>query len=174
MSETTAERVSRGVQMTDITSTLLKYRNCVRQLWNDYFLNQVNNDPENGEVKIEYYQHIRETLFTSLVLIHEFGETIKPEQDVYYNELQVQPVIGPLGYRAMVAKIENDEYNYDYIWIKTDQNSFKFIDFFDWTDEDVMDCQFAEVVLVASEEFPDLIGLSFLFDAASVRYWKLA
>lgn len=165
--------VIREIQMTDITSTFLTYRNCIRELWNNYFLRQVENEAEFAEVKIEYYNHIRETLFTSMVLIHEFGEAIKPEQDVYYNEIQVQPSIGPLGYRAMVAKIENDEYNWEYLWIKTDNNSFKFIDFFDWTDEDVMDCQYTEVVLVASEEFPEYIGLSFLFDAANVKYWKL-
>lgn len=174
MTASKTNEASNGIEITDITETFLTYRNCIRQLWNDYFLAQVKNDADFAEVKIEYYNHIRETLFTSMVLIHEFGETIKPEQDVYYNEIQVQPTIGPLGYRAMVAKIENDEYNWDYIWIKTNNNSFKFIDYFDWTDEAVMDCQFVEVVLVASDEFPELVGLSFLFDAANVQYWKLA
>ena len=162
MSEST-NSASGEIQMSDITSSLLSYRNCIRELWNNYFLRQVHEASDFAEVKIEYYNHIRETLFSSMVLIHEFGEVLKPEQDVFYNEIQVQPSIGPLGYRAMVAKIENDEYNWEYLWIKTEGNSFKFIDFFDWTDEDVMDCQYTEVVLVASEEFPEYIGLSFLF-----------
>ena len=165
-------RNTAAIEMIDITSSFLAYRNCIRNLWNDHFIKQAAHATV-GETSREYYDHIKGTLFTALIALKEFGKPLQAEQDIYYNEIQVQPGIGPLGYRCMYAKIENEEYIWDYVWIKTEANSFKFIDYFDWVDEEVMDCQFAEVVLVASEEFPELIGTSFLFDAASVKYWKI-
>ena len=168
----TKEKKKKNIEMVDITESALSYRNCVRDLWNSNFRKLAANEKIQDETR-EYYDHIRGTLFNALICLKEFGETLQPVQEVFYNEIQVQPGIGPLGYKCLYSRIENDEDIWDYITLKTEYNSFKFVEFFDWSDEDVMDCQYAEVILVGSEEFPDLIGSSFLLDAATVRYWAL-
>jgi hypothetical protein len=166
------ENKKKSVEMVDITDTVLSYRNCIRDLWNSNFRKQALVENIQDETR-EYYDHIRGTLFNALICLKEFGEALQPVQEVFYNEIQVQPGIGPLGYRCLYSRIEKNEDIWDYISIKTENNSFKFVDFFDWSDEDVMDCQYTEVILVGSNEFPELIGSSFLFDAATVRYWAL-
>ena len=157
--------------MTDITVDLLRYRTCVRELWNNYFIQQTSE--EESENTYTYYYHVRETIFTSLISVHHFNEVLKPHESGFYNEIQVHPNLGPKGFRAMFSKVENDEYIWDYLWIKSPKNSFKYMDFFDWSEEQVMDCQYVEVMLVASDEFPELVGSTFLFDAGNVQYFKL-
>ncbi len=46
--------------------------------------------------------------------------------------------------------------------LKTTENDFRRMSFFDWTSEKIMELQYARVRLIHSEEFPELVGYDFL------------
>lgn len=156
--------------MIDITEVIFKYRNCIRELWNNYYIDRIAESKHLEEDLSMYYNLIRESLFVSLVTSRVFSEEVKPTPEEYYDEIDVYPALGPEGFRAMYAKLEDENYNWDFIWLKTENNLFKYIEFFDWSDEQVMDCQYVKAKLIESEEFPEFIGYEFLFEAASVSY----
>jgi hypothetical protein len=58
------------------------------------------------------------------------------------------------------------------IQITSTGNDFRFIEFFDWTVEQTMECQFAKVKLTASNEYPELVNNDFLLDTWNVRFIK--
>lgn len=158
--------------MINITNILLNYRNSIRELWNNYFISRQNDEDSFAWEMDLYFENIKQELFKALVSTKVFEEELVYSNDPL-NEIKVEPNLGPKGYMAMYAdNIENNTTSWEHIWIKTENSTFCYIDFFDWTTETVMDCQYVRVRLVESKEFPNLVGKDFLFEAWNVNYLK--
>jgi hypothetical protein len=157
--------------MTDITKEVLKYRDCCRNLWNNY-IKDLDYYDGTGTVIEEYFYEIVDKLFNAMIGGQLFHKEIELINSAYFSELSVEPNYGPLGFPAMWANPNDPNFNWQVIQLKTENNLFKYMEFFDWTKELTMDCQYIRVRLVNSEELPHLIGNDFLLDAWNVKYLK--
>lgn len=159
--------------MNDVSEIILKYRNSVRELWNNYFISRQNDSDSFAWEVDSYFENIKQELFKALVSTKVFGKELSYSSETPIMQLEVRPNLGPKGYMAMyVTDKERNNTTWDIIWIKTETNKFYYIDFLDWTVESVMDCQFIRVRLAQSEEFTELVGKDFLLDAWNVKYIK--
>ncbi len=159
--------------MNDVTEIILKYRDLVRALWNNYFIpRQKDSDSFAWDVDV-YFENIKQELFKALVSTKVFDKELSYSSKAPLIPIEVRPNLPPKGdYTAMyVIEEEGNNTTWDMISIKSEANKFYYLDFFDWT-EDVMDCQFIRVRLVESEELTDLVGKDFLLDAWNVKYIK--
>lgn len=157
--------------MTDITIILFQYRECCRHLWNSYFLKLQWH--ESSWDRLDYFRDISKRLFQTTVLRQCFGGIdIAPTDTNYYKEIKVEPNFGPIGFGAMWADTDRGYSEWKIIQITSTCNDFRFIKFFDWTVEQTMECQYARVTLIASDEYPELINKDFLLDTWNVTFKK--
>ncbi|HZH64912.1 MAG TPA: hypothetical protein VEY10_08460 [Flavisolibacter sp.] len=157
--------------MTDITAIIFQYRECCRHLWNSYFLKLQWN--EGFWDMQDYFNEVSQRLFQTTVLRQCFGgNEIKPTETNYYKEIKVEPNFGPIGFQAMWADTGRGYSEWKTIQITSTGNDFRFIEFFDWTVEQTMECQFSKVKLTASNEYPELVNNDFLLDTWNVRFIK--
>jgi len=156
--------------MENITQRILKYRECIRQLYNNYFINVEWKDSEYDSD--EYFDDINEILFHKTVLnqIHFKKQILKNDQDFYEN-LKVIPDYGPLGYETICAAANQQSTEWKTMQLKSAENDFRFISFFDWTTEKTMEVQYSRVRLVDSKEFPELVGCDFLLENWNSKFY---
>jgi len=157
--------------MTDITAIIFQYRECCRHLWNSYFLKL--QWYESSWDMLDYFNEISERLFQTTVLRQCFeGNDIKRTETNFYNEIKVEPNFGPIGFEAMWEDTVRGYSEWKIIQITSTGNDFRFIEFFDWTVEQTMECQYARVKLIASDEYPELVNKDFLLDTWNVTFKK--
>ena len=122
---------------------------------------------------LDYFNETSELLFQTTVLRQCFeGNDIKQTETYYYNEIKVEPNFGPIGFWAMWADTARGYSEWKTILITSTGNDFRFMEFFDWTVEQTMECQYARVKLIASDEYPELINKDFLLDTWNVTFKK--
>lgn len=155
----------------DISIPFLKYRDCCRTVWNNYFINLDIHD-ETGWETHEYFQEVAQKLFNAMIAGKLYQRELEQNESGYYDEITIRPNLGPFGFGAMWAKPEGPNYEWQAVQLKTETNEFRFMEFFDWTTERTMDNQYVRVRLIASDELQELVGSDFLLEAWNVKYLK--
>jgi len=149
--------------MENITPRILKYRECIRQLYNNYFMNVEWRDSEYYFE--EYFEEISGIIFQKTVLdqVDFKKKNLKNNQDFYEN-LKIIPNYGPFGFETIFAAANQQFTEWKRLQLKSTENDFRFISFFDWTTEKTMEVQYSRVRLVDSKEFPEFVGYDFLLE----------
>lgn len=156
--------------MKNITSSVNIYRECARNIWNNYFLNQLT-DESMYDLKDEF-DDICAMLFSSLVLNGiECDSFIKAKA---YEKIQV-----PLDCLHVIPSSEsgipinvNRElcksgyWDYPVSLIKPGDIDMRFIDCFDFGQYQFRDFEYYQVRIVNSTCYPDLIGRDALIKAS--------
>lgn len=158
--------------MTNITHRIFKYRDSSRQLYNNYFLNVDWKDSEY--YYHEYFEEIDEILFQKTVLNQIDSEVpILKNDHNFYENIKVIPNYGPLGFGTMFAPAHQQFTEWKILQLKTKENDFRLISFFDWTTEKTMEMQYTRVRLVHSEEIPELTGYDFLLESWNSEFYAV-
>lgn len=148
--------------MKDVTQILNVYRECVRNLWNTYFINQVKS--EDAWDLFDEYDKICTVLFSSLVL-YLLGRTTykKAPSNVRLPEpllfLRVVP-IADTGVPINISREKESSTYWDYpvTVVKPNDAQMRFIDFFDFDLLGFRDFKYCRVKIVASDLNPDLVA----------------
>ncbi len=161
--------------MKDITQILNEYRECVRNLWNIYFIKHISSESE-WDV-FDEYEDICIMLFSSLVLNLLNRETYKKAKTyVRASEpllfLRVVPV-EKSGISVNINREKNVSNYWDYPLsiIKSNEADMRFIDFFDFNLLGSRDFQYCRVRIVASNVNPDIVGHDALIDCNKIKVY---
>lgn len=148
--------------MKDITRLLNHYRECVRHLWNVYFLDE---EPSTVDWDLsDEYEEICEKLFSSLVLAR-IGRTESKKARAFERSLEPLTFLRiiPLANNGVPIHINREKIPSPY-WdhpktlIKPDEADMRFIDFFDFGTLGFREFEYCRVRIVASTANPDLVG----------------
>lgn len=150
--------------MKDVTQILNEYRECVRNLWNTYFIKHIPSEAEGAWDVFDEYDDICTMLFSSLVLRTLDRETYKKAQA--YTRIP-EPLfflrVVPIIETGVPININRDKHSSGY-WdypisiIKSDEVDMRFIDFFDFDLLGFRDFQYCRVRIVGSNLNADLVG----------------
>jgi hypothetical protein len=122
---------------------------------------------------LDDFSEVSQLLFQTTVLRQYFeGNVLKTTETYSYYDIKVEPIFGPIGFGAMWADTARGFSEWKSILITSTGNDFRFMEFFDWTVEQTMDCQYARVILIASDEHPQLVNKDFLFETWNVTFKK--
>ncbi|WP_312824567.1 hypothetical protein [Epilithonimonas sp.] len=158
--------------MENVTQRILKYRECIRQLYNNYFINVEWKDSEHYFE--EYFEEINEILFQKTVLDQiDLEAKIFKNNKEFYENLKVIPNYGPLGFETFFAPANQQFTEWKTLQLNSTENEFRFMSFFDWTTEKIMEVQYARVRLLNSKEFPELVGYDFLLENWNSEFYIL-
>ncbi|QIL78357.1 hypothetical protein [Hymenobacter sp. HDW8] len=148
----------------------MAYRECVRHLWNSYFL-RVNWVESEWDYR-EYFDDISRRLFEQTVVkqVSE-GSSVEQTSTGFYPTIRVVPCLGPLGLEALWGKAQGTTTEWQVIQLKSAEHEFHFIDFFDWTVERTMDHQYCRVRLTKSQELAAYLGCDFLLESPHVQFF---
>lgn len=159
--------------MKDVTQLLNRYRECVRGLWNTYFMNQ-ESFTADWELSDEY-EEICVKLFTSLVLnrvgrhMHRKSRAFdqSPEPLSFFR---VVPSAND-GVPIQVSREKNNSQYWDHptTLIKPDEADMRFIDFFDFGVLDFRGFQYCRVRIVGSNLNADLVGRDALLECNHIN-----
>tara|TARA_Y100000589_G_C26580243_1_gene398074 strand:- start:6 stop:461 length:456 start_codon:yes stop_codon:yes gene_type:complete len=149
--------------MTDITEIINNYSDCLKELWNNNFVNP----------KIDFkheidkpFSLIQEGLFNSLVVAKCFDFSIEPNKENYYEKIQVKTN----RELALFAQVNEDVYNWKKINL-TGENTFHFVELFDWETANGMDCEFVKVKLTNSTKHKDQTNSYFLLKTKESKFY---
>lgn len=148
---------------TAVTKLMNTYRECVRHLWNTYFLDLLSIVENQWDVSDEF-DEICTTLFSSLVL-NPIGCTSHKKSQRYegfptpLSCLHVVPSAKD-GVPIQIAReIQSFTYwDYPIDVIKPLEVDLRFIDFFDFDVLGYKEFEYYRVRIVDSSEYPDIIG----------------
>ncbi len=154
--------------MNDVTQILNRYRECVRNLWNIYFIN-------HGSLTVDWdladeYERICTKLFTLLVL-NRVGKN-EHSKSLVFNQsseplsfFRVVPSAEG-GVPIQVSRERNDFTYWDYPIksIKPDEADMRFIDFFNFGLLDFREFKYCRVRIVGSKVNADLVGRDALLE----------
>lgn len=159
--------------MRDITNLMDKYRECARNLWNVYFLEQLLQD-DNWDLCDEY-ENICSLLFSSLVLRAVARLS-------YKKSLAYEAVTEPISIFRVVPSVESGVpiyinrdvpctgyWDYPLNIIKPLDVDLRFIDFFDFDRKGFRDFQYCRVRIVGSNTYPEIIGRDALLESNNVK-----
>lgn len=163
--------------MNSISKEMNAYRECIRHLWNTYFLNQISEE-ENWNAH-DSFEEISTRLFSALVLtpINKSSYSKSHAYDAHQNPLLFLHVVPSL--EAGVPVKINREINASGYWdhpvhfVKPNDVDLRFIDFFDFDLLGYRDFEYCRVRIVGASESEDLIErdallrcrhVDFLFD----------
>jgi len=151
--------------MQDVTSLLNCYRECVRNLWNTYFVNRTSTE---GWDLFDEYDNICVKLFASLVLNEVDKHTHKKSSAfIQFPEpllfLHVVPS-AKSGIPVNICRKKGDACYWDNptILIKPDETDMRFIDFFDFDLLGFRDFQYCRARILSSNVNSDIVGLDAL------------
>ena len=149
--------------MKDITEIISSYRECVRNLWNTYFIKMVINDAVHKWDIYDEFEEISTELFSSLVLnVIECAEYKKSHS--YQHNLNVLTFlkIVPASDSGVPIQISRElapssYWDYPIKTIKPCDVEFGFIGFFDPSPLDIRDLEYFLVYILDAKN-KDLVG----------------
>lgn len=164
--------------MKNITQLMNKYKECARNLWNVYFLNQLSlcdSFNDNWDICDEF-DKICQLLFLSFVL--------GPIDRTHFNKscsYESNPL--PLRFINVVPKSEskvpifiNREigaptgyWDHSIRAIKKNELDLCFVDYYDFDKQGVRDFKYCHVVVDSSSLYPELIGYHALIECEYVE-----
>lgn len=148
--------------MKEVTQILNEYRECVRNLWNMYFLKQLSSGKE-WDI-FDEYDDVCGKIFSSLVL-SSFNKDSGKKSSAYAKTpeplscLRVEPIVE--SGIPIIASREKGSFTYwDYpvSIIKSSEADMRFIDFFDFNLLEFREFQYCRVRIFSSNVYPDLVG----------------
>jgi len=159
--------------MRDITEIMNRYRECTRNLWNIYFLEQISQGDEWD--LCDEYEEICSLFFSSLVLR-------AVDQLSYKKSLAYKSVTEPISIFRVVPSAESGVpiyinrdvpctgyWDYPLSIIKPSDVDLRFIDFFDFDRKGFRDFQYCRVRIVGSDTYPEIIGRDALLESNNVK-----
>lgn len=161
--------------MKEITQILNGYRECVRHLWNTYFIIKVSSN-QSWDL-LDEYDEICKQLFNSLVLSQIDGPTYNkavysdssPEPLLFFR---VEPIV-ETGIPLHVSREKENVHYWDYpiTQIKSGDADMRFIDYFDFDLFGFRDFQYCRVRIINSTVYPELIGHDALIVCSHIRIY---
>lgn len=160
--------------MKDLTQKFTLYRECARNLWNRYFLNQMPlEDPWDFR---DHFEDICVLLFTSFVL-HPIGRCKEKKTPSYMAHLE------PLAFLQVIPSLDsgvpvqiNREkegshayWDYPLKTIRPPDATLLFIDYFDFDVLGSREFEYCLVRIVESKAFPEIIGRDALINSKDVK-----
>lgn len=159
--------------MNDITQTMNVYRECTRNLWNIYFIENITQKNE-WDISDEF-DDICTLLFSSLVLLPNNCTSYKKSHNY---EKSPQPLsclrVIPTLEEGVPIQINREIMRTGY-WdfpiniVKPEDVDLRFIDFFDFDLLGFRDFRFCSVRIIGSAIYPDIIGRDALLDSNNVK-----
>jgi hypothetical protein len=165
--------------MKDVTHLILLYRECARTLWNMFFQPQlyeyVRDNRSQWDI-IDGFHEISTMLFTSLILAPLDRQDYKKSHS-YEGYKKILPFLHVVPDVSSGVSISiNREVNttsgywdYPVKCVKPADADMRFVDFFDFDVRGMRDFEYYHVRIIASPEYPDLIGRDALIRPRNVR-----
>lgn len=160
----------------DITPAINAYRECIRHLWNTYFLDQLSHSEAQWDISDEF-DDICTLLFASLVM-NPIGYTKQKKSPGYakFPEpilcLQVVPTCA-LDSSLFLVNRENMKasgyWDHPITSIQPQDIDLRFIDFFDFDKLGYKECEYYLVRIADSFQCKNIIGRQALVKAHFVR-----
>lgn len=148
--------------MNDITTSLMRYRECSRSLWNIYLLDRFE---EVGWDLIDDFHGLTGVLFDRLVARGPAANIIRSKAEQTSPYIRIIPREG--GAPIMINRPSTDGCNY---WddpvrevLPTDVD-MQFVDFFDWQINGIRDFRYYEILIREFDKHPDRIGRKALIE----------
>lgn len=159
--------------MRDITKIMNRYRECIRNLWNIYFLEQTSQGDDWD--RYDKYEEICGLLFSALVL--KFVDRLSCKKSLAY-ELIKEPIlffrVVPCAESGVPIYINRDVpctgyWDYPLNIIKPSDVDMRFVDFFDFNLKGFRDFQYCRVRIVGSNTYSEIIGRDALLESNNVK-----
>jgi len=143
--------------MRDISSILLKYRECARTIWNSYLLKEEGGSFDD----VDEFQQVSQKLFDVLVL-RKLQLTL-PIEEIGRNPIQAIKLVvtASAGIPVMINRDIGKRGGY---WdapinrLEPSKAEVVFVDFFDWDVLTYRDLQYYLVFIQSFEEQSELVG----------------
>ncbi len=110
--------------MVDVTESFLKYRECVRHLWNTYYCEMPQGESD--------FIFLQQALFHDIFVASFLDQELKPNHDGYYDRIAVG-VHGSSTRRIIVRETSNGTIvRWGERVVDTDSLNLRFVDLFDF------------------------------------------
>ncbi|MEM6725951.1 MAG: hypothetical protein AAF598_18050 [Bacteroidota bacterium] len=154
----------------DITLPFLRYRDCSRMIWNNYLIEMEHFDISGSDIW-DHFETIDQALFQAMIAAQLFGRQLQPVNG-YYEAIEIHPSFGPLGSKTMWAPAEGLYKEWKEITLTDPQNTFRFVELFDWDTNGMREHQYIKARMIESKDYPDYIQKDFLFEIWQVQILK--
>ena len=158
----TSERVAK---LVDITSDVLRYRECARHVYNTYF-----KDLDEGSA---FFEPVDDGLFIGIALC-EADTDVAKSPDGFYPQIALKYGVPPLGLEVMCAVESTGMTNWQVTRLHRDDGTLAYISFFDFRNEwEQRDMRYVLARALDVPEYPDANGRNVLIASEFVRFFLL-
>ena len=149
--------------MKDVTKIFLNYRECVRHIWNAFYMPVIEKHGGSFELE-ETFCKLETELFVAIIAIPLKDDTSELSEHMTDPKkgLSLYHVVpsSESGVPVMISRDKNNTQYWDY---PTDRlcpgdAEMRFIRYFDFSSDDYLDFKYVMAEIIASIKHPDLIG----------------
>ena len=152
--------------LVDITSNVLRYRECARHVYNSYF-----NDLDLGSA---FFEPVNDGLFIGIALCEANANVVKSEEG-FYPQIAVKYEIPPPGLQVMHEVKEGpSRTNWPTIRFHRDDGTLAYVGFFDFcNDGEQRDLRYVRARALDVPEHPTVNGRDVLIATEFAKFFLL-
>jgi hypothetical protein len=163
--------------MKDVTKDFLNFRECVRHVWNAFYMPVIENHGGSFELE-ETFCKIETELFFAIVAIPLEDDTSEladhmtdPKKGLSLYHVVPSP---ESGVPVMISRDKENTQYWDYSkdCLCPDDAEMRFVRFFDFSFDDYIDYKYVMAEIITSTKHPDLIGRLALIETNYMKIFK--